>query len=144
MTDRLTCPTCHGCGTVPTASNPARPTDPDTSHAGASRHATTDVRRFSARSRQAALLRWFCSHSGTAQQAALSLWPDAGLSTLEGARRRVSDLVRAGFLTDSGTRAYNPGSPDPSIVWTVSIAGIFRMYDIDYPGEPRNAEPART
>jgi hypothetical protein len=77
------------------------------------------------------LLRWYADNSGTAQKAALALWPDISLSSLEGARRRVSDLVRAGHLTDSGRRDHNPGSIDLSIVWSISTAGINALHDLE-------------
>jgi len=46
------------------------------------------------------------------------------VSTVEGCRRRVSDLHAAGFIVDSGERRTNPGSSDEAIVWEITPAGL--------------------
>jgi hypothetical protein len=109
-------------------SHTARTDDPDTArHAGA-KHSTSDVRRFSARSQQARLLVEFRYCSLTAQEAAVKVTGDlAGLSRLEGCRRRVSDLVAAGYLRDVGLRRANDGVSDPAIVWTITAEGLHAL-----------------
>lgn len=121
-----TCPCCHGRGIVtldgPIPSAPARDSDPATSHAAA--ETEPDVRRFSARSRQAALLECIAALPRTAQRAAtLVVGETAPVSRIEGCRRRMSDLVRAGLIADSGERQVNPGSDEASIVWRITDAG---------------------
>lgn len=106
----------------PVRSAPARNTDPATSHAAGPR--TPDVRRFSTRSRRAQLLRVFASRPCTAQQAARIVVGDIAVSALEGCRRRVSDLLAAGYVIDTGRRDRNPGSPDECAVYAVTPAGI--------------------
>ena len=118
------------------ASFPARPSDPGTSDAAASRKSTTDVGRFSARSQQARLLGSIAERPRTAQGAAISLDGNSTtyVSRLEGARRRVSDLLRAGYVADSGRRRKNPGSPDESIVWEITPAGRIALVNLEADG----------
>jgi hypothetical protein len=118
------CHTCGGTGIVDYSHRGARPTDPATSHAASDRHAG-DVRRFGPDSRQGRILKWYHYYDApaTAQEAARALWPTAPISTLEGARRRVSDLVRAGLLEASGTLRRNEGSSDEAIAWWITDAG---------------------
>jgi len=107
----------------PIPSAPARPTDPETSHqASKTMH---DVAKFSLRSRQAKLLdAFYMSGPMTDQQAALKVVGDfTPVSSLEGCRRRMSDLRAAGLLMDTGERAHNEGSNDESIVWQLTLAG---------------------
>jgi len=126
------CPTCHGRGVVtrtgPISSAPARDSDPETSHA-ASEH-ELDIRRFSARSRQAAALAMIDRTPSTALEVAMALVPAATVSIIEGCRRRVSDLVAAGMIQDSGIRRANPGSPDLAIVWEITITGALAIQSL--------------
>jgi hypothetical protein len=136
---RVTCPTCGGSGTVidvPVASAPARPTDPDTSHTAQERNRSGDVARFSTRSRQARLLTMFGSYDDlTDYEAACLVLGDTEYHTrLEGCRRRCSDLRVAGFLTDSGKRRTNPGSPDEAIVWVITPGGREALYNLQRTG----------
>lgn len=129
---RVTCPTCDGSGTVITASS--RLSDPDTSKAAGRRH-ETDPSRFSAGSSKARLLRALVERPMTAQEAALVVvGGKAGTSSIEGCRRRVSDLKRAGFVIDSGDRRCNDGSPDESTVWSASLMGVFALDALERTG----------
>jgi hypothetical protein len=133
------CPCCNGSGVIsnydePIPSAPARPTDPDTSHAAADRHYVADIRRFSARSRQAQLLAAVAARPMTAQEAAIKvLGLHGSISRLEGCRRRMSDLVAAGMIVDSTYRRPNIGSPDPAIVWEITDYGrrVLQHLDVD-------------
>ena len=119
----MICPTCQGHGIISATAATSRTTDPTTS-TEAGRHHEEDVRRFSRKSRQAKMLDCLHGRAMTAQEAAVCvIGADAPISALEGCRRRVSDLLRAGFIEDSGARRQNPGSPDESIVWCVTDAG---------------------
>lgn len=124
-----TCPCCNGLGFIaivdePIPSAPARNGHPDTSHAAADRVSVPDVRRFSARSRQAQLLAAVADQPMTAQEAAIKVLGLYGsVSRLEGCRRRMSDLAAAGMIVDSMQRRANIGSPDPAIVWEVTEYG---------------------
>jgi len=111
---------CPTCGHVARTS---RATDLDTARA-AGRHYDTDARRFSTTSRQARLLRAIKRKPLTALGAAVAvLGKDAPPTSLEAARRRVSDLRHAGFVTDSGLRARNFNSPDEAIRWKITEEG---------------------
>ena len=110
---------------APVPSDPYRALDPDTSNAAGKRHRSDDVGRFSARSQQGQMLGLIAREPMTAYAAAMAVLEARGLhnptvSQIEGCRRRMSDLVRAGYVEDSGDRENNPGSPDPSIVWKVT------------------------
>ena len=130
----VSCPTCSGSGLIDTVSHNSRSTDPETSRKAGERH-SGDVRRFSARSRQAHLLRALVSRPMTAQEAALEvLEPGAPISAIEACRRRVSDLKQAGFVLDSGERRRNEGSPDESVVWRATLSGVFALEWIDETG----------
>jgi hypothetical protein len=115
----------------PEPSQPSRVTDPDTSHASGARMESADVGRFRLTSRAAALLIAIDKvddenvRAGlTAQEATISVMGvDCPPSRFDGCRRRVSDLLRAGYIEDSGTRRSNTGSPDESIVWQVTELG---------------------
>lgn len=69
------------------------------------------------------------------------LLPGTPLSAFDGCRRRVSDLVAAGFIEDSGDRHANLGSPDKSIVWRLTPTGWLALSAMDTTGWTR---PART
>lgn len=129
------CHCCKGTGvirsTAPIASAPARPSDPETSHAASKTE--TDLRRFSDRSRQAQLLRLLAVEPMTAQGAALTI-TSGTVSGVEGCRRRVSDLLAAGYIADSGARICNPGSADESIVWQVTPEGLLAIGRLDDTG----------
>lgn len=115
---------------VAVPSSPSRTSDPATSHASGERKRTRDVRRFSPGSISGRLLDHFWHAPATAQYAAeaCTVVPFAqGLvraMRVESARKRVSDLQRAGYIEDSGVRRKNDGSPDESIVWSITTAGI--------------------
>lgn len=103
------------------ASAPARLTDPETSHLAAKEE--QDVGRFSERSRKGRLLELFATGDYTDQEAALHvLSENAGISQIEGTRRRVSELREVGYLREVGRRC-NPGSDDESIVSGLTRAG---------------------
>lgn len=134
------CPCCNGSGLladVPVPSAPARSTDPDTSHAASKTE--PDLRRFSARSRQARLLDTI-DRLGllTAQEAAIAVvGSDAPLSRLEGCRRRVSDLARVHYVSDSGQRAENAGSGTDAILWRITPIGEKALRNLDETGWSR-------
>jgi hypothetical protein len=129
-----TCPACSGSGLIDTVSHNSRTADPQTSVKAGQRH-SGDVHRFSAKSRQAKLLRALVSEPMTAQEAALKvLEGGAPISAVESCRRRVSDLKQAGFVLDSGERRHNEGSPDESVVWKVTLAGVFALEWINETG----------
>lgn len=104
---------------------PSRASDLDTSHASGDRVRTVDVTRFSRSSRCAKLLDAIASHGGlTAQEATnVVMHVGASMSSFDGCRRRVSDLLAARYIEDSGERRSNPGSPDLSVVWRLTMAG---------------------
>jgi hypothetical protein len=116
------CPTCSGTGWTRTPL--ARSTDPDTSQQAARRQ-DAEVRRIVIGTKRANVLESFLSHPRTAQEAAVWVHRhDATIANIEGTRRRVSDLVRAGYLLDSGVRRENPGAGTPSIVWQITGKGV--------------------
>jgi hypothetical protein len=124
-----TCPCCRGTGRVMSGeqipSAPARPTDPETSHAASKRE--PDLRRFGEFSHKARLLRVLSREPVTpltAQEMALAVVGHAApLSKIEGCRRRVSDLVKVEFIADSGKRAENAGAGTDSILWQITDEG---------------------
>jgi hypothetical protein len=109
----------------PIPSAPARPTDPETSHAASKRE--PDLRRFGEFSHKARLLRVLSREPVTpltAQEMALAVVGHAApLSKIEGCRRRVSDLVKVEFIVDSGKRAENAGAGTDSILWHITDEG---------------------
>lgn len=123
------CPCCKGTGRVMSdeaiPSAPARPTDPDTSHKASKKE--PDVRRFGEFSHKARLLRVLAREPVTpltAQEMALAVVGHmASVSKIEGCRRRVSDLVKAKFIVDSGKRAENAGAGTDSILWEITDEG---------------------
>lgn len=134
------CPCCNGSGLVadvPVPSAPARPTDPDTSHAASKTE--PDLRRFKASSRKALLLWQYMWHESlTAQEAAFAVvGTDAPLSRIEGCRRRVSDLARVHFIADSGQRTENAGSGTDSILWQITPLGRAALRNLDETGWSR-------
>lgn len=107
---------------VEAPSAPARPTDPETSHAASK--GERDVGRFSEGSRQGRLLRVFSAAPRTDAQATIRVVGSAAPpSAWDGCRRRCSDLRAAGYLSDSGKRDHNVGSKEDSIVWVITLAG---------------------
>lgn len=128
------CPCCKGTGisTQPIRAVTARPDDPDTSQAAA--HRSTDVRRFSVNSRTAQVLRLICHEPTTQLQAALAIMGTDSISRLEGTRRRVSQLVQAGYIHDSGRRSINPGSDTEAIVWHSTEDGRNALTRLDSTG----------
>lgn len=135
----ITCPRCHGHGIIrlaqPIPSAPARDTDPTTSHDASEDE--PDVRRFRDGSRVSMLLRRFAVADMTAVEAALQVVPETPVSAFEGTRRRVSDLVAAGYVVDSGARRCNPGSDEQSIVWQVTVFGRLALDCLDRTGWSR-------
>jgi len=128
------CPHCDGSGAVPMSQVMSRVTDPETSRAAGAKY-ESDPRRFSMRSRQARLLKALSLLPMTAQEAAfVVVGKDAGTSAIEGCRRRVSDLHRAGFVVDAGERRNNEGSSDPSIVWRLTLMGLFALEQLEETG----------
>lgn len=104
-------------------SNPSRAGDPETSRAAGQRKREQDVGRFSPTSWKGRLLAETARKPGTAQELALRSSDAVTVSAVEGARRRVSDLVAAGFVADSGDRRPNPGTTDLAIVWQITPVG---------------------
>ena len=139
----MICPTCAGKGFVPyvpEALAGVRNADPDTSQDAAARKRTSDIGRFSHRSRQAKLLRAISqSHSGlTAYEAATMVLASTDYHTrIEGCRRRVSDLAQVGYIEDSGRRCQNPGSPDPAIMWKITPYGLQALANLRETGWSR-------
>lgn len=116
------CPTCSGTGRV--ATSHARTTDPETSQQAASRQ-EADPRILRIGTKKADVLESFLSSPRTALLAAMWVHRnDDTIANIEGTRKRVSDLVRAGYLEDSGERDENPGAGTPSIVWKITKAGL--------------------
>lgn len=111
--------------TLPIPSATSRHGDQHTSTAAGARHATPDLGRFSTNSSLALLLDSIDTNEGlTAYEAtARVLSEDASHTRWEGCRRRVSDLLRAGLIEDSGVTRQNPGSDTESIVWKTTRAG---------------------
>lgn len=118
-----TCPHCNGSGMIDFLVKSSRKNDPKTSKQAGKTYAA-DARRFSTKSNQAKLLKLLNNNPMTAQEAALKvLGSTTHISSLEACRRRVSDLSKAGYVTDSGEKRKNLGSPDESIVWEITSAG---------------------
>jgi hypothetical protein len=130
------CPCCQGSGTImsdqPIRAATARFTDPSTSHQAADQ--SPDVRRFGIKSRTAQVLRAIFAHPATQLQTALAVMGSDSVSRLEGTRRRVSQLVQAGYITDSGRRSINPGSDVEAIVWVVTEDGRRALERLDETG----------
>ena len=121
-------------GPVPSA--PARRTDPETSHMAGPR--SGDVRKFSAKSRQAKLLAVFATQPLTDQQATVRVVGAAAApSAFDGCRRRCSDLRAAGYIRDSGRRKKNAGSDDLAIVWEITELGKFALDNLNQWGWSR-------
>lgn len=119
---------------VPSA--PARPGDPETSHAAAKDE--RDLSRFSEKSRQGRLLRVFGTGPRTDYEATTNVVGGGALPTVyDGCRRRCSDLRAAGFLVDSGVRRCSPASNDESIVWHITLAGQAALRHLDETGWSR-------
>lgn len=115
------------------SSAPARPTDPETSHMAAKTE--PDLRRFSDRSNQARLLRYFAQQPLTDQQATIRVVGMAAPpSVFEGCRRRCSDLRAVRYIVDSGRRRKNAGSDDESIVWCITMAGKKALVSLEESG----------
>ncbi len=111
---------------APVPSSPSRASDPATSHTSGNQRATRDVGRFSNDSLHGKLLAWFESagiDGLTALEAALRVVQHGALHRTESARKRVSELARAGYLFDSGTTRPNPGSDEQAVVWRISLTG---------------------
>ena len=107
----------------------ARSTDPVTSHMAANRRATSDVGRFSMRSRMAEMLQvfWLMEFVGrTATEATLQVFGQRTTfipGRWEGVRRRCSDLLAAGFIKDTGRIRPNPGTTDMATVYAITPEG---------------------
>lgn len=130
----MICPHCDGHGVISALAATSRNTDPDTARRAGERN-RGNVARFRSDSRKAAVLRALAQSPMTAQQVAIHvLGSEARLSALEGCRRRVSDLKRAGFVVDSGDRARNDGSPDESEVLRVTATGQQAIRNLDATG----------
>lgn len=107
----------------PIPSRNSRRFDQHTASAAGDDVAVEDVRRFSKRSQQARLLAVVNLGPLTAMQAALRIMhPSVTPSTFEGCRRRVSNLVAAYYVEDSGLTEINPGGRE-AIVWEITNAG---------------------
>ena len=125
------CPTCSGTGYVFDAPL-ARSADPQTSQNAAARKSEGDKGRFSRNTHKGRLLELFMTDDATALEAAVDVVGiDASPSVLDGCRRRVSDLVEVGFLKDSNVRRRNAGSPDESVVWTITQLGQWAWRNLE-------------
>lgn len=124
--ETMTCPHCCGTGQVLAHAPTSRASDPDTSKAAGRRH-QTDVRILKKGTKRYAVLEAMVGNPMmTAQEVALLLHGESdSLGDIEGTRRRVSDLARAGYVADSGRRRENPGSGTKAIVWQVTLMGAF-------------------
>jgi hypothetical protein len=126
--DVTTCPTCSGSGTVLAHSfiaHTSRRSDPETSQQAGKRH-ESDVRVLRPGTVKYAVLRTFVDRHRTAQEAAMSaVGSKAPVSSIEGARRRVSDLIRAGYLEviDLG---HNEGGSTAQ-VYRMTYAGMLAL-----------------
>ena len=121
---------------VPIPSAPARNADPETSHLAAKRD--PDVRRFSAKSRQAKLLALFDMRDLTDQGATIHLvGSQAPPSAFDGCRRRCSDLRAAGYIADTGRKKKNTASDDLSIIWRITEAGKRALRSLEETGWSR-------
>jgi hypothetical protein len=127
-----TCPTCSGSGQVLAhsfAARTARRSDGQTSRAAGERH-EGDVRLLKTGTVKCAVLRTFVDRHRTAQDAAMSaVGSKAPVSSIEGARRRVSDLIRAGYLEviDLG---HNDGGSTAQ-VYRMTYAGMLALQRAD-------------
>jgi hypothetical protein len=130
--DTTTCPTCSGSGTVLAHSfiaHASRRSDPETSQQAGKRH-QGDVRVLRPGTVKCAVLRTFLDRHRTAQEAAMiAVGNDAPVSSIEGARRRVSDLIQAGYLEiiDLG---HNEGGSQAQ-VYRLTYAGLLALNRID-------------
>ena len=118
---------------VEAPSAPARPSDPETSHQAAK--AEVDVGRFTSRSKKYGMLQNYARRDMTDQEAALSVLDAATpLATINGTRRRVSELRVANFIMDTGRRRKSPGSDDESMVCAITDAGHRALASLDETG----------
>lgn len=123
-------------GPVPSA--PARTSDPDTAHQAADHVSSLDVRRFSSRSREGKLLAAIADQPDTAIAATVRVFGEYVTPVhFDAARRRISDLVAAGYVEDSGKRTFNEGSNTPSIIWTVTDEGLAALQRLENTGWSR-------
>lgn len=107
-------------------STPSRAGDRDTSIDSGARKASPDLGRFSQQSHPGRLLLHFQHTEATALEATMTVLPPearARPSVIDGCRRRVSDLAAVGYIEDSKQRRCNEFSPDPSVVWRITLAG---------------------
>lgn len=121
-THMMCCPHCKGTGQITASEHTARGSDPSTSKRAGDRH--RESARFSVKSRQAQVLNYLYWNNSTAQECAQGIHGHAEISVIEGTRRRISSLYRLGLIAPSGEERNNPGSDTPSIVWTITDAGI--------------------
>lgn len=119
-------------------SYPARIDDRQTSQDAAKRHANRDVAKFRRNSAAARVLIVFAIGptpcAMTALDAArLASGENNPLST-ETARKRVAELVQAGFLRDTGMTRCSAGSRDLATVWEVTAAGVRAFFNLERTG----------
>lgn len=126
--------------------HPARHDDPDTSQASADRYTTADIARFKKTSVKAELLKVFLQGDFTAWRAAGHLVTKvkgiprdapAWHARVETARKRISELHRAGYITPNGEHDHNPGSPDDSMVYTITSNGLDALRKLENTGWSR-------
>lgn len=126
--ETVKCPTCSGTGQVFAHAFAARRSDPSTSQQAGKRH-EGDVRVLRAGTVKAAVLATFAHRHRTAQEAAMTaVGQDAPVSAIEGARRRVSDLARAGYLrpVDIG---HNEGG-SAATMYHLTLDGLHALREI--------------
>lgn len=134
-------PDSHWPGAVPTI--PARAGDPGTSQSAADRHRSVDAGRFGPKSIKAKVLGLYRFSRWTAMEAGNRVAEQATSGNpaviAETARKRVSELVRAGFLAESGDFRNNDGSPDLATVWEITSAGTQALVNLETHGTTRVA-----
>lgn len=132
-------------GPAPQPSTPARLDDRSTSQRAAMRYQRRDVARFRFGSIMGQVLAEFYWGRFTALEAARHAvgYPACSPHQVETARKRVSDLVRAGYLADSGERRQNEGSPDEATVWALTSKGRQALIRLTHDGwsKPKEVEP---
>jgi hypothetical protein len=116
----ITCPECHGAGTVQV--HPSRYKDPETSKINGERNRLSP--NFSTRSQLARLLWLIAQQPMTAQEAAITLLGQkATVSQIESARRRVSDLRKLGLVMETEDYGSNEGGGE-ALIWEITGAGL--------------------
>lgn len=112
----------------------ARSSDPETAQEAGRKNSSDDERVFRAGSQKDYLLRQLLAQPNTAEGAATEVRKSLGVK-VESVRRRTSSLLAAGYVRDSGERAYNPGSSSPATVYEVTDLGRAAIQRVDQTGK---------